>query len=260
MTVLLALGWLSCGGAPDVGIDQRLGSSLTLDAAFRDEHGERTTLREASAGKPIVLALVYYRCPLLCNEVLRGLRDALVGMDARAPLPFSIVTVSFDPQEGPDLAAARKARTIKGSGRSGENAGWRFLTGDAEVLERLCAEAGFRILYDPATRQYAHATALVVLTPQGRISRYLMGVTYSSRDLRLAVREASDGKIGGLADGLLLLCLQYDPSTGKYSLAVWRLLRSASLATVLGLVVLLVLLNRRKRAPVALSISQPGEA
>lgn len=244
---MIALFWIST--AFDVGIDQRPGQTVTLGAVFRDESGRPVTLREAASGKPIVLALVYYRCPLLCNEVLQGLRETLVGMDRKAPLPFCILTVSFDPTDGPDQAAARKNRALDAKVTADLGAGWRFLTGTREATEQLCREVGYRILYDPATRQYAHATGLVVLTPEGKISRYFMGVSYSSRDLRLAVVEASEGRTGSVTDQLLLLCLQYDPSTGKYSLAVWRLLRSASLAAVAGLALLLVHLGRRRPNP-----------
>lgn len=235
---------------PDaVGIDQRLGASVTLDAVFRDEHGGLTTLRDAAGGKAILLVLVYFRCPVLCNQILSGLQEAVIGMDLRSGEHYRVLAVSFDPREGPDLAAARKARSMKALGSTGREMDWRFLTGTAEATERLCREAGFRVLYDPGTGLYTHGSTLVVLTAQGRISRYFMGVTYRPRDVKLAIEEASDGKIGRLADRLLLLCYQYDPASGKYTLAVWKLLRAASLGTLALLVLLvgtLVYLRRRR--------------
>jgi protein SCO1/2 len=232
-----------------VGIDQRLGSAVTLDAVFRDEHGAPTTLREAAGGKPILLVLVYYRCPMLCNQILNGLQEAVVGMNLRSGEHFRVLAVSFDPRETADLAAGRKARCLKALGSAGHERDWRFLTGTAEATERLCRETGFRVLYDAGTSLYTHASALLVLTPQGRISRYFMGITYRPRDVKLAIEEASEGKVGRLSDRILLLCYQYDPASGRYTLAVWRLLRAAAIATVTVLVLLIgILLWIRRRA------------
>ncbi|HVR85352.1 MAG TPA: SCO family protein [Planctomycetota bacterium] len=234
------------GGTPGVGITQQLGSSVTMDLQFRDERGNPISLGEASAGKPFVLALVYYRCPMLCNLVLGGILETLVALEPDAGDRFSVVTVSFDPSEGPDLASAKKQHYLRAYGRPSGERGWRFLSDRAGSAERLCRETGFRVSFDPVTRQYAHASAILVLTPDGRISRYLMGVTYPARDLRLALVEASAGKIGTATDQLLLLCLQYDPRAGKYTLAVWKLLRIGAAVTVFALLALILVLSRKR--------------
>jgi protein SCO1/2 len=232
-------------------IIQQLGSSVTLDLPFRDERGGTITLREAAAGKPIVLALVYYRCPMLCNLILGGVLETLVALGPTAGEDFTVVAASFDPSEGPELAAAKKAHYLRAYGRPSGDAGWRFLSDTSGSAERLCNETGFRISYDAATRQYAHGSAILILTPEGKISRYFMGVSYPARDVRLALAEASRGKIGSVADQLLLLCYSYDPAAGKYTLAVWRILRSAGAATVLGIALLIVRLSRRRAAGAA---------
>jgi protein SCO1/2 len=239
----------SSDDAQKVGILQQLGSSVTMSLPFRDEHGGRVTLGEASGGKPFVLALVYYRCPMLCNLVLGGLLETLITLGPSAGEGFNVVTVSFDPAEGPPLAAAKKNHYLRAYGRPSGEAGWRFLSDTSGSAARLCREAGFGISYDPASGQYAHASAILVLTPEGKISRYFMGISYPARDLRLALTEASRGKIGSVADQLLLLCYRYDPAAGKYTLAVWRILRIAGLGTVLGIGLLIVRLSRRRAAP-----------
>lgn len=234
----------SPGVAPQAGIVQQLGSGVTLDLPFRDERGAPITLGKAAGGKPFILALVYYRCPMLCNLVLNGVLEALVALGPSAGEQFSVVTVSFDPNEGPELASAKKVHYLRAYGRPSGDAGWRFLSDSSGSADRLCRESGFRVSYDPATRQYAHASAILVLTPDGRISRYFMGVAYPPRDLRFALIEASAGKIGTAVDQLLLLCFRYDPAAGKYTLAIWKLLRGAAAITVAGLAFLLVRLSR----------------
>jgi protein SCO1/2 len=243
----------------DAGIVQQLGSSVTLDLGFLDEQGAAITLAQASGGRPFILALVYYRCPMLCNLILNGLLETLLAMGPTAGEDFNVVTVSFDPTEGPDLARAKKAHYLRAYGRPAGAAGWRFLSDDGRSARRLCEEAGFRISYDPRTRLYGHASAILVVTPGGRISRYFMGVDYPARDLRLSLVEASAGKIGRAADRLLLLCLEYDPVKGKYTLAVWRILRGLGIATVLGITALIALLSRRRPPPQGVPRS-PGPA
>jgi protein SCO1/2 len=236
------------GTAPqDVGIDQRVGERLSLDAVFRDESGAPLTLREASGGKPTILALVYYRCPMLCTQVLNGLLQTLLELAPSAGEQFNVVTVSFDPDEDAELARAKKARYLRSYGRASAQRGWRFLTGGKDAVTRLCRETGFRISYDPATRQFAHGSALIILTPEGAISRYLFGITFPVRELRLSLVEASAGKIGTATDQFLLLCMRYDTATGRYGLAVTRILQVAALATLLGLGLLVVRLSRRRR-------------
>jgi protein SCO1/2 len=237
-------------GPLGAGLLQQLGSQVTMDLPLRDERGDAITLREAAGGKPFVLALVYYRCPMLCNLILGGLLETLVSLGPTAGEQFTVVTVSFDPAEGPDLAAAKKAHYVRGYGRPAGYSGWRFLCDASGSAARLCRETGFRVSLDPSTGQYAHASAILVLTPAGLISRYFMGVSYPARDVRLALVEASAGKIGAFADQILLFCFRFDPSAGKYTLAVWNLLRAGAAVTVLGLGVLLLRLSRRPPAKI----------
>ena len=234
-----------------VGIDQRVGETLSPGLTFRDERGADVTLREAIGGKPTVLALVYYRCPMLCTLILNGLLQSLLEIDLVAGDRFNIVTVSFDPAEGPELARTKKGHYLKAYGHPDAAGGWRFLTGSQASIDRLCRETGYRISADPATGQFAHGSALVLLTPEGRISRYLFGVSYPARELRLSLVEASAGKIGTATDQFLLLCMRYDSSTGRYGLAITRILRIAAAATVLGLAGFLVVLVRRGKKPPA---------
>lgn len=246
------------GSAPGaVGIEQRLGEQVRLDRSFRDERGGTITLGEAADGKPVLLALVYYRCPMLCNQILGGLQEALVQLGFPSRQEVSVLTVSFDPREGPELAASRRTQYLRALGTADTPVPWRFLTGSAEAVDALCRESGFRVLYDAASGLYSHASALLVLTPEGRISRYFMGVSYPARDLRLALQEASGGRIGGVADRLLLLCFRYDPASGTYTLAVWRLLRAASVVTLLALAALLIRLSRIRRASVPAAGGRP---
>lgn len=240
----------AAGDPPGVGIDQRLGETLSLNLPLRDETGRSITLGEALDGKPAILALVYYRCPMLCNLELNGLLQGLLDLQTSAGKDFQVVTVSFDAAEGPELASAKRDHYLRAYGRPSARQGWRFLTGDRDPLARLCHEAGYRIRFDPATRQYAHGSALLLLTPAGRISRYLFGVAYPARELRLSLVEASGGRIGTASDRVLLYCLSFDGASGRYGLAIARLTQTAAAATVLGLGTLLFFLSRRKRVPV----------
>lgn len=243
--ILLAAACLALMGDPPR-IDQRVGETVTLDAAFVDETGAALTLRRAADSKPVILALVYYRCPMLCTLELNGLLQSLQELSLSAGEAFTVIAVSFDPREGPDLARGKKAQVVKSYGRPAAERGWRFLTGGAEAVERLCRETGFRATLDPATGLYGHGSAMILLTPDGRISRYLFGVTYPVRELRLSLVEASAGTIGTATDQFLLLCLQYDPATGRYGPAVTRILQAFAVATVLALGLLIRRLSRRR--------------
>lgn len=220
---------------PAAGIDQRLGAKVPLDLPFKDEAGGRVTLGDCTAGKPTVLVLAYYRCPMLCTQVLNGLVRALRALPDSAGGPFNVVVVSFDPREKPPLAALKKASYVGEYGRPGAEAGWHFLTGDPLAIASLADAVGFRYQYDPATEQYAHGSGLVVLAPDGTVARYLFGVRFEPRDLRLALAEASEGKVGTPADQVLLLCFRYDPETGAYTFTVLRLVRLLCGVAVLGL-------------------------
>jgi protein SCO1/2 len=231
-----------------VGFDQNLRKRAPMDAVFRDDAGRAVRFGDLFQGKPVVLAFVYYKCPMLCTETLDGLVRALRALSFDAGKQFDVATVSIDPRETPALAAAKKALYVERYGRAGAARGWSFLTGDADSIRRLADAAGFRYAYDAELDQYAHATGLVVLTPEGRISRYLYGVEYAAGDLRLALVEAAAGTIGSPVDQLLLYCYHYDPLTGKYGLLVTRVLRIAGALTVVLLVSLMVFLKPRERA------------
>ena len=247
LLALLAVGPDEAPRAPsEAGIDQRVGEPVSLETIFQDESGQPVTLREAAAGKTVVLALVYYRCPMLCTLVLNGLVEALQDLPLSVGDQFTVVALSFDPAEKSDLARGKKAQVLKAYGRPASERGLRFLTGSADSISRLCRETGFRTSYDPATGQYAHGSALILLTPDGKVSRYLFGISYPVRELRLSLVEASAGKIGTRTDQFLLLCMQYDPATGKYGLAVMRLLKIAAVTTIFGMGLLLFRLSRRR--------------
>jgi len=219
----------------DVGVDQHLNRQLSLDLNFRDEVGRVVPLKSFFGKRPVVLSLVYYDCPMLCTMVLNGLVRALRTLKFDAGREFELVTVSFDPTETPVLAAAKKDVYLGHYGRAGAANGWHFLTGEESAIRQLTSEVGFRYTYDEKTRQYAHASALIVLTPDGRIARYFYGIEYSGRDLRLGLVEAAAGKIGTVVDQVLLYCFHYDPATGKYGLAALNAVRAGGILTVLAL-------------------------
>jgi protein SCO1/2 len=233
----------------DVEIEQRLGVQVPLDVTFRDERGRNVQLGPLIDGRPVILNLVYFECPMLCNLAMDGLIRSLRSLPYDVGDELTVITVSFDPREGPELAAAAKRTAIKRYGRPRAEGHWHFLTGDRVQIERLCNAVGFQYRWDPERKQYAHAAGIIVLTPQGVTSRYLFGVEYAPRDLRLSLVEAADNKIGGLTDQVLLLCYQYDPTTGKYGLLIQRVLRWAGIATVglLGGAVGLMLWNERRQ-------------
>jgi protein SCO1/2 len=230
----------------DVGFDQRLGESLPLDVVLRDESGEPVPLGRYFGRRPVVLSLVYYDCPMLCTLTLNGLASALAPLSFDVGREFEVVTVSFDPREGPELARAKKASYIQRYKRAGAAEGWHFLTGEEAALKRLTAAIGFRYAWDERTKQFAHPAGIVVLTPEGRISRYLYGIEYAPKDLKLAVMESSAGRIGSAMDQVLLFCYQYDPQTGRYGAMILRLVRVAALLTLFALGGLIFVLRRVK--------------
>jgi len=231
-----------------VAFDQRLGESVDLDLVFRDEAGRNIRLRDCVRDRPVLVALVYYECPMLCTMVLNGLAGCLNALQFDAGREFDIVTVSFDPGETAAMAAAKKKTYLERYQRPTAAAGWHFLTGDAAAIEALAASIGFRYTYDPATDQYAHASGIVALTPQGRISRYFYGIEYAPRDVRLGLVEAADGKIGSVVDQVLLYCFHYDPATGTYGAAVMRLVRGGGILMVAALAGFLLVMRRRERS------------
>jgi protein SCO1/2 len=228
------------------GIDQKLNQSVPLDLAFRDEHGKAVQLGEYFGKKPVILSLVYYNCPMLCTQVLNGLESSLKLIPTDIGKQFDVVTVSIDPTERPVLADAKQALYTGLYGRPGAAAGWHFLTGDEQQIRQLANAVGFRYAYDPDSKQYAHSSAIMLLTPEGKISRYFYGIQFPSRDLRLGLVEASAGKIGSPVDQVLLFCYHYDPSTGKYGLLISRLIQAAAGATVLTIGALILVLYRKE--------------
>jgi protein SCO1/2 len=234
-----------------VDFEQRLGTQVPLDLPFRDETGRTVRLGEYFQGKPVVLTLSYYECPMLCTLVLNGLTSALRALRFDLGKEFVAINVSFNPRETPELAAAKKATYLKEYRRPGSEAGWHFLTGDEESIRRLTDSVGFRYAWDERSQQYAHATGLVVLTPGGQIARYFYGVEFSPRDLRFGLIEAAEGKIGSPVDKLLLYCFHYDPSTGRYSALALNSIRIGGVLTVAALISFIVVMLRRERRAAA---------
>lgn len=220
----------------DVGIDQRMNAQLPLNLTFKDETGKEVQLKQYfNSTKPVILTLAYYECPMLCTEVLNGLLKSLKVINLDVGKDFNVVTVSFDPGETPKLASEKKTAYLHAYNRPGANSGWHFMTGDPESIKALTKAVGFRYVYDPKSDQFAHGAAIMVITPQGKISNYFYGVEYSARDIRLALVEASEGKIGTIRDQILLFCFHYDPSTGKYSTYALNIVRLGGILTVIGL-------------------------
>lgn len=231
-----------------VGFAQNLGAQAPLDLPFRDEGGRAVRFGGLLRGRPAVLAFVYYRCPMLCTETLNGLVRAARAVSFDAGEQYGVIVVGIDPRETPALAAAKKKLYVERYGRVGGERGWRFLTGGEDSIRRLARAAGFGYAYDAELDQYVHATGLVVLTPSGRISRYLYGVEYAGGDLRLALVEAAAGAIGSPVDQFLLYCYHYDPLSGKYGLVITRVLRSAAALTVALMAAAIAGLSARRRS------------
>jgi protein SCO1/2 len=229
----------------DVAFDQRLGAQVPLDLAFRDETGATVTLRDELGGKPALLVPAYYECPMLCTIVLNGVVSALRALSFDVGKEFRVVTFSFNPRETSELAAAKKATYLGDYRRPGAAAGWHFLVGDEPSIAALTQAIGFRYAWDTESKQYAHASGLVVLTPGGRISHYFFGVEFAPRDLRLALVEASGEHIGSLVDQLLLFCFHYDPATGRYSRVALNAVRAGGVLTLAALGAFVGLMLRR---------------
>jgi protein SCO1/2 len=227
-----------------VGISRKMGAQIPLDLPFTDESGRDVTLRQY-LDKPAILALVYYQCPSLCNMVLNGVLSSMKGLDLAAGKEYEVIAVSFDPRETPQMAAAKKAAYLRDYKREGAGQGWHFLTGPETSSKVLADAVGFRFVYDSLTNQYAHSSAIMILTPAGRVARYFYGILYPPRDVRLGLVEASSGNIGTPTDQVLLYCFHYDPATGKYALVIMNVLRLAALITLGLLVGFLIVMFRR---------------
>jgi protein SCO1/2 len=232
----------------EVGIDQRLGDSIPLDLTFRDETGATVKLGDYFHDKPVVLSLVYYNCPMLCKMTLNGMVECFLSMKYVVDKDFDVVTVSFDPSETPTDAAEARKTYLTRYGHKDAAQGWHFLTGDENSIKKLTAAVGFHYIYDPKIKQFAHATGLMVLTPEGTLSRYFYGVEYAPRDMQFALIDASHHEVGSAVDKILLLCYCYDPTTGKYGFIISNVLRvSATLMILLvGGGIFLLLRKERK--------------
>ena len=232
-----------------VAIAQNLNAQLPLDLMVRDETGRVVRLGEYfNHGKPVLLNFMYYRCPMLCPMVMDGVTNALTELRFDIGKEFDVVTISMDPRDTPEQAAAKKDVYVKRYGRFGAANGWHFLTAHESAIKRITSTVGFQYAYDIKTDQFAHGTALIAVTPQGRVSRYLYGFEYKPRDLRLALVEASAGKIGTATDAILLLCYHYDPATGRYSRTAMNFVRAGGVATMLGLAGFILVMIRKERA------------
>jgi len=231
----------------EIGFDQNLDQLVPLDTPLVDETGRAVRLGDFFGRRPVVLVFAYYDCPMLCTQVINGLASALGVLSLEPGKDFDIVTVSFDPRDTPATATAKKAVYLDRYRRPGAAAAWHFLTGNAASITRLTSAAGFRYVWDDQTKQFAHPTGVIVLTPDGRLARYLFGIEYGPRDLRLALVEASAGKVGTPVDALLLYCYHYDPMTGRYGLVIMRAMRIAGAATVFALGAFIVVMLRREK-------------
>ena len=243
----------------EVRIDQKLDSPVPLDLPFTDEQGRDVVLGDYFGKRPVVLALVYYECPMLCTQVLNGLFSSMEPVKIDAGRDFDLVVVSFDPGETPAMALAKKAGYVKHYQRPTAEAGIHFLTGRQTSIDRLADAVGFRYVYDEAIDQYAHPAAISVLTAQGKVSKYLYGVEFAPLDFRFAVTAAGEGQIGRLVDQALLYCFHYDPATGKYSLAIMSFVRIGAVLTMVGLgAFLFVNLRRDRRQRTAVASTATG--
>jgi protein SCO1 len=231
-----------------VGIEQHLNQQIPLDLAFQDETGQPVSLRQYFGKRPVVVTMVYFQCPMLCSEVMSGVTATLNALTSyNVGRDFDVLTVSFDPRDTPATAMQSKQRYIKRYRRTGSEQGWHFLVGKQDQIDQLAQALGFHYQWDPENQQFAHASGIMLLTPDGRIAQYYYGIEYPPTDLRLGIVEASKGKIGTLADEILLFCYHYDPRQGKYGAAIFNILRLSALTTVLALGGVLFLLYRRER-------------
>ena len=235
----------------DVGVDQLLDQQVPLDLEFKDETGRTVKLQEYFGNKPVILSLVYYDCPQLCSLTLNGLMNVLKTLPMKAGKDFISLTVSFDPKEKPELAAEKRKTYLEKLANPELNDGWHFLTGDEKNTLALTKSVGFRFVWDPVSKQYAHSSALIVITPQGKISRYFYPSdvlsNFEPRDIRFGLLDAGGGKVGSLADQVILYCYQYDPNRGTYGLVLMRIMRVFATITIISLVALILYLRHKTK-------------
>jgi protein SCO1/2 len=230
-----------------VALQQKLNAQVPLDLMLRDEQGRVVRLREYFGKKPVILSFMYYRCPMLCGMVQEGMTNALTEVKFDIGQEYDVITVSIDPRDTPEAAAEKKDHYVKRYGRLSAASGWHFLTAHESAIKQLTSSVGFEYAYDPKVDQFAHGATIMVLTPDGRVSRYLPGIDFKARDIRLALTEASQGKIGGISEQVLLLCYHYDPATGKYGKSAMAFVRAGGIATVLGLACFIFVMVRGER-------------
>lgn len=231
----------------EVRIDQKLGAQLPLDVTLTDELGRSVRLGKYFGQRPVILALVYYQCPMLCNQVLTGLLHSLRKISLNAGQEFDVVAISIDPRETPAMAASKQRTFASSYNRPGGEGGWHFLTGSDAATRAVSDAVGFHYAFDPLSNQFAHMAGIMIATPDGRLSRYFYGITYAERDVRLGLVEASDRRIGTLADEMLLFCYHYDPTQGKYGLVIMNVIRALGSATVMALGFLIFTMVRADR-------------
>ena len=232
-------------GLKNVGIQQNLNQQIPADLMFTDDLGRQVRLGDYFGKKPLILNLVYFTCPMLCGEELAGLESTLRVLKFDVGKEFDVITVSFDPKDTPEAAAKKKGEILRRYKRTGAEQGWHFLVGRQDSIDAIAKAAGFQYEYDAKTGQFAHSTAIMVLTPPGKIAQYYYGIEYPPKDLRLALVEASQNKIGNVVDEVLLYCYHYDPEQGRYSATVMRILRMMGVATLLCLGMLFFVMIRR---------------
>jgi protein SCO1/2 len=232
-------------GLTNVGIEQHLNQQVPPDLTFRDETGKPVKLGDYFGKRPVILSLVYFRCPMLCSEVLSGVEGSLKGISFSPGKEFDVLTISFDPKDTPESATEKKAQMLKRYNRPGAAENWHFLTGPQESIDALTKAVGFQYEFDKDSDQFAHTTGLMILTAEGKIAQYYYGVEFPPRDVRLGLVQASEGKIGSLADQVLLYCYHYDPKAGKYSAVISRIIQLAGGLTILSIGTVLVVLLRR---------------
>jgi protein SCO1/2 len=242
----------------EIGFDQNLDAHVPLDVAFVDEAGRAVRLGDYFGARPVVMLFAYYECPMLCSQVITGLASALSVISLQPAKDFDVVVVSFDPKDTPATAASKKAMFLERYKRDGAAPGVHFLSGAQPEITRLTKAAGFRYVWDDETKQFAHPSGVIVLTPDGRLARYMFGIEYGPRDLRLAMVEASNGKAGNPADALLLYCYHYDPMTGRYGFVIMRALRLAGIVTVVALAAFITVMIRREKRGFGAPHPAPG--
>jgi protein SCO1/2 len=251
-------GWVRNSGLPKalkaVGYDQHLDQQLSLDAPVVDENGNHTTLGSFFGKKPVVFVMAYYECPMLCTQVMNGVFGSLKAVPFKAGQDYDVISLSINPNEGPELALKKKNAYVNGYHQQEFASGYHFLTAPQSTIDLIAKQTGFRYSYDSVAKQFAHAAGMIVMTPQGKISRYFYGIEFAPRDVKFGLMEASQEHIGTVVDQVLLYCYHYDPATGKYGAAITNLLRIGGGLTILFIGGLFYNLRRRTKAQASLKL------